>query len=345
MIAYYPPQTGGAGVSEIPWSSMDSTTPAISSAGNIGDISNAPDGTLWVKRRKETTGWKTWVINMYEIMDDHGVCIQSFTLVNTSAFNAGTIDVGDDVAQALQDYLLVGSVVMQAAGYTLIVAQETEDETPTLSGADALAYLNSGGNFYEFQDNDSELQGDGPTDGFHLWEPVLGKEQVATLMAMDVLRGTLSMPHVATLSSTESVAGTTFTNSTALQKTFTPKSTTRTLLVCAKLNIGTSSSSYPGAARIAMDGTAYGIGDAAGSRTRVGAASAITANQLTECTLFAIIPITGAPDVSRTVSVQIASVNAGATAYLNRTGSDTDAASVPRGGSTLIIFESPLSLP
>ena len=335
---------GGSSVAEIAWSSMDSTTPAISTAGNVGDISNAPDGTLWIKRRKETTGWKTWIVNLFELMDDQGVALQQLDLVNTSAMNAGAINVGDNVAQALQGYLVTGSVVMQTSDYTLIVAQETVDETPTLSDASALAYLSFGSNFYEFQDNDSELAGDGPTDGFHLWEPVLGKEQLATLLGRDVLRGTISTAHAAILTGTESVAGTTFANSTALQKTFTPKDSTRTLLVCSTLNLGTSSSSYAPFARIVMDGTAYGVGNAAGSRSRVGAAGALSANQLTECTLFAVIPITGAPGASVTVAVQTAAAHATATAHTNRTGSDTDAATIPRGGSTLIIFETPFSL-
>lgn len=136
---------------------------------------------------------------------------------------------------------------------------------------------------------------------------------------------------------TSSVAGTSW-YAPGLSCAITPVAGSSGILVLAFVSLGTSSSSYCAVARLSgnVAGT-MAVGDPAGSRTSAGAASALSTSQVSECTLFGVeLLIT---DYSaRTYNVEIASVNAAATAYLNRTGGDSNVSSVPRTASGMLVL-------
>jgi len=136
---------------------------------------------------------------------------------------------------------------------------------------------------------------------------------------------------------TASVAGTTW-YSPGITCSLTPVSGSTGIIAIAFINLGTSSSSYCAIARLLSD-VAGGmtIGDTAGLRTSCAVASALSTSQVTECTIFDVELLVG-NYAARTYDVQIASVNAGATAYINRTGGDANAASVVRTASGLLLL-------
>jgi hypothetical protein len=138
---------------------------------------------------------------------------------------------------------------------------------------------------------------------------------------------------------TETFSGlsTTFSNITGLGITITPQSASSKFLLIPSVYI--SSASNPSQSRLARDGTALFIGDAASSRKRVsgqyfGAGGNIEGFH--HCYQFLDSPNTTS---SITYNLQI-SIGGGATHYVNRTSRDYDAASEDaRCASSFIIME------
>lgn len=138
----------------------------------------------------------------------------------------------------------------------------------------------------------------------------------------------------ATKTDTASVTGSSF--SSVFTASITPSSASSQVLVMAFLSVGGATSNYPNI-RLVKSGTVLLQGDAAGSRTRVtamgnpGAASTMTA-----------LPInyldSPASTSALTYEIHLASHSSGAV-YLNRSGTDTDGATISRAASTIILME------
>lgn len=138
----------------------------------------------------------------------------------------------------------------------------------------------------------------------------------------------------ATKTDTASVTGSTF--SSVFTASITPSSASSQVLVMAFLSVGGATSNYPNI-RLVKSSTVLLQGDTAGSRTRVtamgnpGAASTMTA-----------LPInyldSPASTSALTYEIHLASHSTGAV-YLNRSGTDTDGATISRAASTIILME------
>lgn len=138
----------------------------------------------------------------------------------------------------------------------------------------------------------------------------------------------------ATKTDTASVTGSSF--SSVFTASITPSSASSNVLVMAFLSVGGATSNYPNI-RLVKSSTVLLQGDAAGSRTRVtamgnpGAASTMTA-----------LPInyldSPASTSALTYEIHLASHSSGAV-YLNRSGTDTDGATISRAASTIILME------
>ena len=136
---------------------------------------------------------------------------------------------------------------------------------------------------------------------------------------------------------TYSVAGNSW-YSPGFSCSLTPETGSTGIIAIAFLNMGTSSSSYCAVARfISNVAGAMTVGATAGLRTSVSTASPLSTSQVSECTIFDCEVLLG--DYSaRTYDVQLASVNAGATAYINKTGGDANSASVVRTVSGILLI-------
>jgi hypothetical protein len=138
----------------------------------------------------------------------------------------------------------------------------------------------------------------------------------------------------ATKTDTASVTGTSF--SSVFTASITPSSSSSRVLVMAFLSVGGATSNYPNI-RLVKASTVLLQGDTAGSRTRVtamgnpgvaGAMNAITINYVDS----------PASTSALTYEIELASHSTGAV-YLNRSGTDTDGATISRASSTIILME------
>lgn len=138
----------------------------------------------------------------------------------------------------------------------------------------------------------------------------------------------------ATKTDTASVTGSSF--SSVFTASITPSSASSRVMVMAFLSIGGATSNYANL-RLVKSGSVLLQGDAAGSRTRVtsmgnpgvaGAMNAITINYVDSPSSTSAL----------TYEIELASHSTGAV-YLNRSGTDTDGATISRAASTLILME------
>ncbi len=138
----------------------------------------------------------------------------------------------------------------------------------------------------------------------------------------------------ATKTDTASVTGSSF--SSVFTASITPSSASSKVLVMAFLSVGGATSNYPNI-RLVKSSTVLLQGDAAGSRTRVTAMG----NPGTASTMTAL-PInyldSPASTSALTYEIHLASHSSGAV-YLNRSGTDTDGATISRAASTIILME------
>ena len=138
----------------------------------------------------------------------------------------------------------------------------------------------------------------------------------------------------ATKTDTASVTGTTF--SSVFTASITPSATTSKVLVIANLSVGQAASNFANI-RLTRSASTLLQGDTAGSRTRVttqsnpGGAGTMAAAGI--CYLDS-----PSSTSALTYEIEIASHTTGAV-YLNRSGTDTDAAGFARGASTITLME------
>ena len=138
----------------------------------------------------------------------------------------------------------------------------------------------------------------------------------------------------ATKTDTASVTGTSF--SSVFTASITPSATTSKVLVIANLSVGQAASNFANI-RLTRSSSTLLQGDTAGSRTRV----TTQANPGGAGTMAAAgICYLDSPSSTSalTYEIEIASHTTGAV-YLNRSGTDTDAAGFARGASTITLME------
>jgi hypothetical protein len=134
---------------------------------------------------------------------------------------------------------------------------------------------------------------------------------------------------------TFSTASTTFTDITGLSVSITPTSAGNKVLVMAMVNAGHSTGNFVHL-KLLRDSTDVLVGDAASSRLRVTAATHPAGNgQSMPATIVAV----DAPGDTSAHTYKIQAAAGGGTAYINRTGTDTDGATWPRAASSIIAME------
>lgn len=163
--------------------------------------------------------------------------------------------------------------------------------------------------------------------------------QVLTAAQMDNLRGAFRILQLNSTCKTDSftTTSTTFTDVTGFTISITPSSATSKILVYATM----ATSNGSGEAmqlRLMRDSTAIAIGDVAGSRTQAttGYYNANADNMNTTSMSFLDSPATTS---ATTYKVQIRATGGGNLMCVNRSSTDTNAATTARGVSTITVFE------
>jgi hypothetical protein len=140
----------------------------------------------------------------------------------------------------------------------------------------------------------------------------------------------------ATKTDTFTTSSTTFVDLTGLSCTITPASATSKILVFASVNFGIDQTQGQAWFQLDRAGTAIAIGDTAGSRKRITGGGASAQNYF--MTSYAITFL-DSPATTSATTYKVQALATAQTAYINRTVTDTDAASYPRGISTLTVME------
>jgi len=129
-----------------------------------------------------------------------------------------------------------------------------------------------------------------------------------------------------------------FVDVTGFSVSITPKFSSSKILVLVTMTVGSQNTSNAHRAKLLRDSTDIAIGDAAGSRTRVSFQDVTTdANQQS----FSGVHVLDSPNTTSAVTykVQVSSNVSGQTVGVNRSKTDTDAATVGRSASTITVME------
>jgi hypothetical protein len=166
----------------------------------------------------------------------------------------------------------------------------------------------------------------------------------ATATGLDAAGGLVAVKHALfTGTQTNSTAGSANFAVTDLTITHTLADASNKLIISAYFGAAATTSSF-GLVGIAVadDGTLIGIGDADGSRTRVGAGGAVSANSAGYVVTMPSVTFVYEPDdtLSHTYTVRAINIDSGTeTLYINRAESDTNVAARPRATSGFVIQE------
>jgi hypothetical protein len=163
--------------------------------------------------------------------------------------------------------------------------------------------------------------------------------QVLTAAQMNTLQSYVGVVQVQSTAKTDTftMSSATFADVTGLSVTITPTSASNKVLVSAVMMAGMDTGNTAWFARLLRDSTTIGVGDAASNRKLVSVASfsgAVTTGQ-TAAVMFLDSPATTS---AVTYKIQI-SAQTTAAVYINRTHTDTDSSTFPRGISTITAFE------
>ena len=153
--------------------------------------------------------------------------------------------------------------------------------------------------------------------------------------------GTILQVVQATLTSTATMSSATFAD-TGLTVNITPTSTSNKVLVFVMLSAGAAGSTATGASfRLVRDSTDLLVGDTASNRIRVSTDGIWESTASVSGMMGVSINYLDSPSASSstTYKVQWAVLNAGGAIYLNRTSTDTDNTSFPRGACSIIAME------
>ena len=162
---------------------------------------------------------------------------------------------------------------------------------------------------------------------------------VLTAANMNLLRGAFRILQVVstTKDDTFTSASTSFVDVTGVSVSITPTSASSQVLVVLTLNgcndIGTSALNF----RLDRGGTAIAIGATAGSRDQVsGNINLASSSSMGARTIVYL----DSPATTSATTYKLQARNTGAgTLFINRAEVDTDAATTPRGLSTITVFE------
>jgi hypothetical protein len=135
---------------------------------------------------------------------------------------------------------------------------------------------------------------------------------------------------------TYTMTSTTFTDVTGLSVTITPTSATSKIFVMAVVSGTGATSGTNFFGRLMRNSTAINIGTAAGTRIQTSVASRDQEMMTVMPIMFLDSPATTS---ATTYKIQVRSQTTGQTVFVNRTVTDADATTVPRGVSTITVFE------
>ena len=140
-----------------------------------------------------------------------------------------------------------------------------------------------------------------------------------------------------TKTDTFTTTSTSFVDVTGLSVSITPSATTSKIMVIASYSIANTGSTYFTFARLVESSTAIFVGSSTGSRTP---ASARWGEPGASGMSSSTASILRSPNTTSAVTYKIQIMGeSGATAVLNRTGSDSDTAERPRTASTITVME------
>jgi hypothetical protein len=129
----------------------------------------------------------------------------------------------------------------------------------------------------------------------------------------------------------------TWTDVTGLNVSITPTSATSKILVSVHCPlVSNATNGGQSFLRVTRDGTAIGVGDAAGSRTQSGFGYIIGANSRDGGTSFQFLD---SPASTSALDYQVEAWSLSYTVYLNRYAPDTDANTYPRMSATITVME------
>jgi len=148
----------------------------------------------------------------------------------------------------------------------------------------------------------------------------------------------------ATKSDTQTVTGTTFTDVTGLSVSITPSSTSNKILIATNVNL--SASNRYTAIKILRDSTIIGIGDTAGSRSRVTVAGSSNNDESDNIYIMrnSSASFLDSPSSTSAITYKIQFGNTSGVSYIsyiNRapSGDDDNASYNHRGISTITVYE------
>jgi hypothetical protein len=161
--------------------------------------------------------------------------------------------------------------------------------------------------------------------------------QVLTAAQMNNLRGAFRILQVVTTAKTDTFtsSSTTMTDITGMSVTITPSATSSLILILSQLSISGQNATAAAFYQLVRGSTAIGIGDTAGSRSRLTGATGADGISRSQIVSFVDNPAT----TSATTYKFQARASATGSFYVNRFETDTDAASSPRLISTITAFE------
>lgn len=128
-----------------------------------------------------------------------------------------------------------------------------------------------------------------------------------------------------------------FTDVSGLSVTITPTSSANKIMVMAYVNFAGNYGNYAAYMQLVRGSTAIAIGDGAGSRRRVSAAVEQNQNAMAQATVMYLD--SPATTSATTYKIQISNNGGSGTVAVNRSISDDDADSRPRGFSSITAME------
>jgi hypothetical protein len=139
-----------------------------------------------------------------------------------------------------------------------------------------------------------------------------------------------------TKTDTFTTTSTSFVDVTGLSCTITPTSSTSKILIFASMNFGIDQSQGQAWFQIDRAGTAIAIGDAAGSRKRITGGGASAQNYFMTSYAGQFLD---SPATTSATTYKIQALATAQTTFINRTVTDSDAASYGRGISSITVME------
>jgi hypothetical protein len=143
----------------------------------------------------------------------------------------------------------------------------------------------------------------------------------------------------ATVTDTFSTSSGSFVDITGLTIDITPAATSSKILVMAQISSATADvTSVGNFFSVVRDSTEIFIGDTAGSRARVTAGGNGDTNRSIDTAVITYLDSPSA-DSATTYKIQARVSETHSTTYINRTGTDTDNSTYPRGTSSITVME------